>query len=482
VDHEASGTGLRTRDAEVEPDIAVDPRDENNIIAAYSQDLYDGYVVQSSADGGRSWREAVPSGITTCSGGDFELAADASLDIGPDGTAYLSSFALDAPTADLALPHRTRLQVSVSRDGGLGWTSPVEVIGGALRMGDRPIVTADPRRPGVAYVTASEAQSALGGVFSIGFARTDDGGRTWSTYRPIFAAEGSPNSNVITVLPDGALLLVTTINPYPNAAQPGLLPYRTVALRSIDGGLTWSSPSRVTEWVSTGRNSSDSPFSDPETGLPVEAQEDNTTVAIGGDGTVYVAGRNATGEDSSEIAVVRSSDGGRTWGEQVVVARGDTQKWMPSVAVAGNGTVGLTYYDHRNDVLGDEGFTTDAWFASSSDGRTWTERHLAGPFDLRTAVLRQIPVEGLFLGDYQGIVGVRDGFVAGFAMSRPLASAGASDIYFARVRVGSQAAVDAARPRVCVSGQKMVAGCIRTLPRRSVVSGEPASGPRRAPR
>jgi Neuraminidase (sialidase) len=427
--------GVRTRDSEAEPDIAVNPADPSNFIVAYSQDLYDGYVVQTSFDHGRSWAERVPQNISTCSGGEFEIAADASVDIGPDGTAYLSSFVLDAPTPELALPHRTRLSVSTSVDGGNEWSDPVEVIGGALRMGDRPIITADPNQPGVAYVTASEAQSAFGGVFSIGFSRTDDGGRTWSPYRSIFAAEGAPNSNIIVSLKDGTLVLVTTINPYVNGQAPGTTPSRTVALRSQDGGVTWSLPVDVTEWSPTGEGSSDSPFHDPETGTPVEAQEDNTAVALAPDGTLYVAGRNSTGDGSSEIAVVRSDDGGRTWGEQLVVARGGHQKWMPSIAVDGDGTVGLTYYDHRNDVLGDDPFTTDMWFAHSRDaGRTWTERHLAGSFDLRTATHRKIPVDGLFLGDYQGIAGLAKGFVAAFAMSRPVATVGHSDIFFSHMK------------------------------------------------
>ena len=436
VDHEAAGDGERTRDSEVEPDIAVNPANPDNLIVAYSQDLYDGYVVQTSLDGGRSWTERVPPKISTCAGGEYELAADASVDIGPDGTAYLSSFVLDAPTRELALPHRTRLAVSTSSDGGVKWSEPVEIISGALRMSDRPIITADPNQPGVAYVTASEAQTALGGAWSIGFSRTDDGGRTWSPYRPIFVPEGSPNANYIVCLKDGTLVLVTTINSYENGAAPGTSPPRTVALRSEDGGTTWSQPVEVTTWTPTGRGTPDSPFDDPETGTPVEAQEDNTTVGLAPDGTLYVAGRNSTGEGSSEIAVVRSDDGGKTWGEQLVVARGPHQKWMPSIAVDGRGTVGITYFDHRNDVLGDDPFTTDVWFAySRTAGRTWSERHLAGPFDLRTATRRMIPIDGLFLGDYQGIAALAKGFVGAFAMSRPLAMVGHSDIFYARMRV-----------------------------------------------
>src|SRR5256885_2967861 len=51
------------------------------------------------------------------------------------------------------------------------------------------------------------------------------------------------------------------------------------------------------------------------------------------------------------------------------------------VAVAGDGTVGVTWYDFRHDRPGDAALTTDYWFAySRTGGRPWRRRHLGGPF------------------------------------------------------------------------------------------------------
>ena len=60
----------------------------------------------------------------------------------------------------------------------------------------------------------------------------------------------------------------------------------------------------------------------------------------------------------------------------------------------------VAVYDFRNDVSGDRRLTTDHWIAHSHDGgTTWSEDHLAGPFDLHQAPYAR----GYFVGDYQGL-------------------------------------------------------------------------------
>jgi hypothetical protein len=49
----------------------------------------------------------------------------------------------------------------------------------------------------------------------------------------------------------------------------------------------------------------------------------------------------------------------------------------PAVAVDSPGTVGLTWYDLRNDRPGDSALTTDVWFAHSDDGgASWRQTHV----------------------------------------------------------------------------------------------------------
>ena len=109
--------------------------------------------------------------------------------------------------------------------------------------------------------------------------------------------------------------------------------------------------------------------------------------------------------------------------------------FFPSVAVDSHGTVGVTWYDLRNDQPGDAALTADAWFASSNDrGRTWRQSHLAGPFDMRAAPFGD---NGHQLGEYQGLAALpgRD-FAALFAAPAPLAKDGPTDIFFARIGPG----------------------------------------------
>jgi hypothetical protein len=49
-----------------------------------------------------------------------------------------------------------------------------------------------------------------------------------------------------------------------------------------------------------------------------------------------------------------------------------TATGFPSAAVDSHGTVGVTWYDLRNNRPGDAALTADVWFAHSDDrGRSW---------------------------------------------------------------------------------------------------------------
>ena len=89
------------------------------------------------------------------------------------------------------------------------------------------------------------------------------------------------------------------------------------------------------------------------------------------------------------------------------------------------------WYDLRNDVSGDAPLSADVWFAQSADrGQTWTQAHVAGPTDLRTA-----PLPGHnYVGEYQGLAALGDNdFAASFTLASPYAKDGPTDIFFARI-------------------------------------------------
>src|SRR5207247_7098123 len=106
------------------------------------------------------------------------------------------------------------------------------------------------------------------------------------------------------------------------------------------------------------------------------------------------------------------------------------QTMLPSLAVAGDGTVGVLWDDTRNDRRGDKALTADVLVARSGDrGATWREEHVAGPFDLLTGPRSgSAGIGGVFLGDYQAMVGLPAGFGAVFAAPKPLAEPAPADV------------------------------------------------------
>src|SRR5207247_6379473 len=113
-------------------------------------------------------------------------------------------------------------------------------------------------------------------------------------------------------------------------------------------------------------------------------------------------------DHTGRVMFTRSDDDGKTWTPAAAVARVPAQVFTPTITVAGDGTVGVGWFDFRNDRPGDSQLTTDYWFADSRDrGATWRQTHVAGPFDYRSAPDSN---SGRFLGDYMGLVALSDGF------------------------------------------------------------------------
>ena len=122
------------------------------------------------------------------------------------------------------------------------------------------------------------------------------------------------------------------------------------------------------------------------------------------------------------VALSTSHDGGVTWSAPARVNRTPTNvtAFLPSVAYAPDGTLGVSYDDFRNRAVGAPALTTDVWLATCPPGCAadgdWRETHLAGPFDAAKAP----DSGGPFLGDYQGLAGSGPGrFRAFFVTTDP---------------------------------------------------------------
>ena len=158
--------------------------------------------------------------------------------------------------------------------------------------------------------------------------------------------------------------------------------------------------------------------SNVKTGVPVRSGSVLPALAVDpSSGALYVVwedGRFSDGQREG-IAFARSSDGGLDWSApQQINQVPDVQAFTPSIAVARNGTLAVTYFDFRKDTDDRAVLITSCWRLISTDGgRSWTEAALAAPFDLTAAPITE--GTGYFIGDYHGLAAAGDRFIAFFA-------------------------------------------------------------------
>jgi len=407
----------------VEPAIAVNPRNPRNIVATWKQDIVPVYngrddVVASSFDGGRTWRRTTIPRLTRCTGGTADTASDPWVSFGGDGTAYFAGQAGLVSTD----PEQIAIVASHSHNGGRRWAPPTTVAP-PLAGNETPAITASPTRPGRAYMTWANFQTDIEPPWTntVSFSRTTDHGKHWSA--PVLVDQAGPFvidlAPRIQALHHGALLAIFARADF--ATQRASIQ----AVRSPDGGRTWGAP------IEAGFKPLAGEFLDPETG-DILPQAGYPSSAVAPDGTVYVAYENSTSPTEGGIGVARSRDSGRTW-TTIAVPGVTAFAFEAAIAVDRHGTVGVTWYDLRNDTAGDAATTSDLWTATSHDrGGTWLQTHVAGPTDLRSAA----PAQQNRFGEYQGMAGLRTGFAAIFTLASPQARNGPTDIMFAHITPG----------------------------------------------
>jgi hypothetical protein len=438
-----TASGTPTFDTAAEPQIAADPLNARNVVVVWQQDRFnaDGGAVSNvvgvSHDGGNSFHDVLVKNLSLCTGGTDQRVSDPWLSWGTHGELYLSSLTFSEMPQNSLIAGPTTLVVQHSTDAGETWSTPVAVQPFDEIYNDRESVVADPTRRGYAYYTFVLRYGSQGESGFEEFSSTSDGGNTWTTPRPIYVPPPAMLTDpaLIRVLPNGTLLnliMIANLTPFLPSGTPRI-DWQILSQRSTDDGKTWSNLASITTLYPA------APV-DPKTGKVVRAYP-LISEAVAPDGTAYVAWNEIpSAAEPSYIMLSRSSDGGVTWSQPAVVKQSPGQAFLPSLAVGADGTLAVTYDDTRNDKgtgTGDD-FTTDVWFSISHDrGVTWTEHHLAGPFNMATAPESDSAgVQGLFVGDYQGLTALPGGFGAVFAQGRPRAIHGPTDLFFARFNGG----------------------------------------------
>jgi hypothetical protein len=174
-------------------------------------------------------------------------------------------------------------------------------------------------------------------------------------------------------------------------------------MRSLDHGQTFSAPITVSALQAVGAR-------DPSTNATIRDGALLPAVATGAGGTVWLAWQDARFSAGARDAIVlsRSVDGGQTWSTPVAASRdAGVPAFTPSLAVRADGRLGLTHYDLRPDTTDSATLYAAAWLVTTADGVQFGETPVWSRFDLAQAP----NAGGLFLGDYQGLVGRGNAFV-----------------------------------------------------------------------
>jgi hypothetical protein len=248
--------------------------------------------------------------------------------------------------------------------------------------------------------------------------RTTDGGRTWSRPVPMRESNAYYQGNQIAVAPDGTLYDVTAVLFTGAGVQPNLNGVYMGVMRSRDAGRTWTAPVHIAP-IRTAQ------LFVPDDHFPIRAEDYLPDIAISPvNGDIYVVWSDGLGTPIDKVVLSKSSDGGRHFSAPAVVATGgpNVQSYNHAIDVTNDGTVVLTYWDDRNNVMGDGIATTDIWLRHSHNGgASWEpEQHLHGPFDhykAPTSFFAPGDPRGLFLGDYIGLETTSDDNVIAFFAS-----------------------------------------------------------------
>jgi hypothetical protein len=387
--------------AEVEPSVAVDPRDPRRLIVAYQQDRFStgaarGLVASRSSDGGRTWAQ-VELPFSVCAGGrttGWPRASDPWVSIGLDGRAYVVGLG-------------SGIAVATSTDGGGRWSTPVTLaVNDNTYLVDKCMITADPVHAGVAYAVWQRYLRRPNGppIESDTMLRvTRDGGRHWSAPRLVLGHTKDTGDVASVVLPGaGRTLFHLAYRQAGGVPGPGAAHLSTLLVqRSGDGGRTWTTSRRIARIRTVGGK-----LRDPVSGKVIRPGV--ASFSLGADGRLYAVWQDSrfSGGSVDQVAFTRSADGGRTWSKPRRLDVGtSTLGVVPTVAAEGT-VVAVSYYTVSP---GHDAGDAQAWLAASTDGgKTFSRRPVGPAFALGDAPLLAgdpsiLVPPGLFVGDYTGL-------------------------------------------------------------------------------
>src|SRR6476620_11736514 len=351
-------TGTVYAGAEVEPQVAIDPREASHLIGVFQQDRWSdggarGLRTGYSFDGGLTWSRTQTkfsrcTGGNAANGGDFARASDPWVTIGPDGIAYQIGIAFNGET--FAANSSSAVLASRSTDGGRTRSDPATLIrDGVAPFNDKESITADPFTPGFAYATWDRLDQSGNGPSW--FARTINGGQSWEPAKPIYDPGGrnqTLNNHIVVTANAGTHTLYdffTEFDTVGNTTTPHL-----AVIRSIDFGATWSAASTVSNLRAIGTHDPQDPsreirdganiasFAAGPNGVLVRVCQDSRFSRVARAG-VAAGGRRASGRDDWRAVLRHAQRHGRSRDAARRRVADDVERWRHLVGATRRGPV-----------------------------------------------------------------------------------------------------------------------------------------------
>lgn len=344
---------------QTEPHLAVNPRDPEHLLLGVIDYNLPAIVAYVSIDGGVTWegpRQIRYQREDRVSGGDPVVAFD------HQGNAYFASISIGVkefsigPLVGFAMI--SSIQVATSLDGGFTWNEPVSTARSEVTTKD---ITTD-------------AEGRIRGKILFSFLD-----KPWMTVGP-HPTEKDKDVIYVTYTDFVLKYEILYIGEVPTLGVPEM--ETTIRLvHSEDGGVTWSDPVAVSPTVRRMYGE----VTGPGEATPVAGTKrlvQGSQVAVGPDGTIYVAWLDSTDDESmkglAELYLARSEDGGKSFDEPqritIILEPGFRPRnayfryWaaaFPQIAAGPDGEVYVVYAALPPDKPTDEG---DIYFVRSQDG------------------------------------------------------------------------------------------------------------------
>lgn len=403
-----------------------------------------------SSDGGKTWTDG--GELTPPLGGN--LFGNPALAAGVDGEFYYATLTGD--------PACCQIGVAASSDGGRSWSPAVHVSrdrqAGALQ--DKPWIAVDRSEDsshrGTVYVTWTEWAPSGTAMNAVLFARSPDGGQTFSPPLELSVPEEGGVSGTtgmgtqVAVGPAGEIYVV-----WVDASRS-----RVWIVRSSDGGISFTPPTRIMNTAPAGHDTAcfpgaptrpvlngdiRIPYNLPSLAVDTSGSSDPTANDFNPNrGRVYVAVTHdddaaisgwPTSLDEADIAFTYSTDGGSTWQNTdrpdlhtdsvpTVIINDDqteTDQFNPQVRVDDRGRVAVSWYDRRVSVPQQANWDITLFSAVSTDGgESFGQNVQVG--DTPFAPPRTNPngnwLGGCYMGLYNGMAAGRGEFLVAWGDNR----------------------------------------------------------------